>query len=70
LPVKIKPAFSGPVLFFIRGKFSRYPAQRSATHYAELRITLFRRAGLSADDRRIAVLNTAFGAFSELYGAV
>jgi hypothetical protein len=53
-------------LFFIRGKFSRYPAQQSATHYAELRITLFRRAGLSADDRRITVLNTAFEAFSGL----
>ncbi|MBR7781266.1 hypothetical protein [Undibacterium luofuense] len=56
--------------FFIRGKFSRYPAQQSATDYAELRITLFRRSRLSADDRRIAVLNTAFGAFSGLCGVV
>jgi hypothetical protein len=29
LPVKIKPAFSGPVLFFIRRKFARYLAQRT-----------------------------------------
>ncbi|GGX44407.1 hypothetical protein GCM10010946_23710 [Undibacterium squillarum] len=31
--------------------------------YAAIRIRHFRRAGLSADDRRIAVQNTAFNPF-------
>jgi hypothetical protein len=37
---------------------------RSVCNYAELRISVFRTARLSADDSRIAVLNTAFRLFS------
>jgi hypothetical protein len=36
--------------------------QPNAVHCAELRICVLRRAGLSADDRRIAVLKPAFEA--------
>ncbi|WP_189356514.1 hypothetical protein [Undibacterium squillarum] len=37
---------------------------------AAIRIHHFRRAGLSADDRRIAVQNSAFGAFSGVLRAL
>ena len=39
-------------------------------HYAELRICHFRSPGLSADDRRMAVLKAAFGAKNALQSNV
>ncbi|MBR7783975.1 hypothetical protein [Undibacterium luofuense] len=38
-----------------------------ADNHADIVICVFRRPGLSADDRRIAVLNSAFGAFSGVF---
>jgi ribosomal protein L13E len=38
-------------------------------HCAGIRISYFRRTGLSADDRRIAVLNTAFEAVQGIFRA-
>jgi hypothetical protein len=44
-------------------------SESDGQHYAEIRIRHFRRAGVSADDRRIAVLNTAFEPFSDGFAA-
>jgi hypothetical protein len=44
-------------------------ADTNSLNYAAIVIDDLRRPGLSADDRRIAVLNTAFQAFLRLAGS-
>ncbi len=44
--------------------FAVSSAHENTVDHAEIVIYTFRRAGLSADDRRIAMLKSAFSAFS------
>jgi hypothetical protein len=45
----------------------RFIQYQRARHASDIVICVFRRPGLSADDRTIAVLNSAFGVFSGVF---